>query len=261
MRRCLADPFHLGDEIPTWQAPAIPPRNDDVRSAIAILGDTLRPASSKHIAWCVGTMAHAMGHRKGDALAMALKTEGWLIACGDLPEDLWTEGVKELLQTKTWFPAPAELLAIVGPKFRERRRMLDRAKIMLASVAPVASYKPAVAAPVAETPQQRLASSIEIFTRRGMPARAANAERQLAKIENREPADWARIDAPTARPTEIASPPAAPESPAMHLAMLPGRIRFWRAQGNHAMADKLQTELDGLTRGDDDRYEPEGAVA
>lgn len=131
MRRSLADPYSLGDEIPAWQPPAAIPRPEDVRTAIATLDATLKPAGPKHIAWAVGTMAHAMAMKKGDTLAMALRTEGWVIACGELPEDLWTEGVREVLQTKTYFPAPAEFLAVVGPKWRERQRMRERARWML----------------------------------------------------------------------------------------------------------------------------------
>ena len=37
----------------------------------------------------------------------------------------------ELLSTKTFMPTPGELMAIVGRKFGERRRMLERAQLLL----------------------------------------------------------------------------------------------------------------------------------
>lgn len=129
-----------------------------------------------------------------------MRTEGWLDACGHLPDDLWTAGTLELLKTKTYMPSPAEMIEVVGKRFTERERMLLRARSMLPSTAPKAPATAFVAEPLEHRLRHAIWRGWEAKTGPGhfMAAKmwewGCRAERELAGIEQREPAGWAAIE-------------------------------------------------------------------
>ena len=199
----LADPFSLGDEIPRWQPPEasrVPDRREVV-TAIDALKALLEPAPSGHVGFWVTTMAKSMAMRQGQTADMASRTDGWLLACGELPADLWTEGCKELLRTKTFMPSPGELMGLVERKFGERRRMLKRAEWLI-GVAPDAS-KPKPFVP--DDRKTSLPLLIKSARATGRHVQAVKYETELAALEGRAVADWAT--APIA-----VTPKAAPEA-------------------------------------------------
>lgn len=131
MRRLLADPFALASEIPAWEAPPVPPEAAKIRAARQELERGLQPATSKHMRWCL-TKLSALPSKENQEMTFALFAENFIDACGEYPDDLWTEGTLELLKTKTFRPSPAELVTVLDRKFQERKRMLQRAQMMLA---------------------------------------------------------------------------------------------------------------------------------
>lgn len=207
LRRSLADPFSLGDDLPTWHPPALGSfKPDTVRAGIRELERALQPGSPGHIAWCVGKMSHAMASRKGDATTWAMRMEGWLDACGHFPDDLWNAGTIELLQTKTYFPSPSEMVALIGPKYLERKRMLDRAKSMLTGPAG-APEKPAEK-PL-ESRLERLQHTRSIYVRMKRIVDVERIDREIAKETGQAPASTVR-EVRTVEPTE--RPPFTPEA-------------------------------------------------
>lgn len=242
VRALLADPYSTGDEIPRWEPPARLPDRREVESAVAALRATLERAPSSHIGYWVTTMANTLAMRQGQTQAMASRTDGWLLACGALPADLWTEGCTELLRTKTFMPSPGELMAIVGRKFEERRRMLKRAEWLLASGDP---KKPKPFVP--EPEDVRLRALRDSLKRAGHTDRAAKYEHRLAVLEQRSPAAWSDDVVAAPRLPKEERPPAVPDSAATKLALLPARVAFWRDLGMLDKAEQLERELEERT--------------
>ncbi len=164
------------------------PDRREVQAAVDSLRALLTKAPNGHIGFWVTTMANSMAMRQGQTSTMASRTDGWLLACGELPTDLWTSGCTELLRTKTFMPSPGELMAIVGRKFEERRRMLKRAEWLLGEGDPK-KPKPFVQEPLTV----RLRTIRDAWRRRGDHARAASTERELAVEEGRDVEAWAQV--------------------------------------------------------------------
>ena len=169
------------------------PARRELEGWVATLKAQLEPAPSNHIGFLVTTMANSLAMRNGQTQQAASRTDGWLLACGSLPADLWTEGCTELLRTKTWMPSPGELMALVGRKFEERRRMLQRATSMLSATAD--KPKAPIAAPVPQADRLRklLAEQLNDTTipEEHRVFNAAHTERSLALFERRAMAPWA----------------------------------------------------------------------
>jgi len=239
----LADPFSLGADLAPWVPPTVPPESAALRAARNELERTLQPGSRGHIAWCLGKMAKGMAHRKGDATDWAMRTEAWADACGHFPDDLWSTATLELLQTKTYFPAPAEMVEIVGPKFSERQRMLERIKIMLGGQAQV--EKPKVFTPEPEA--DRLRHLRDSLKRVGKHGRAAHYEARLAKLEGREPEAWSANAADDGGPAaDVERIPPLPMSPTSQASLNRARAEFWRKQGRTELADRIEAEARAL---------------
>ena len=248
-RRLLADSFHLGDEIPAWKPPAVT-RQDapGLRRTIGELERCVVPAPKNHIGYWVTLMAKTLAMRKNETLDMALKTAGWITACGDLPADLWTEGCTEILKSNVFFPAPAELLSRVGGKWGERKRMLERARSLLAAT----GAGPAVVVDEGKpfTPEDRktmLPMLIKSARFTGRHAQAVKYETELAGLLGRPIEAWAT--APTERTTpqeRPAQPKQSPLPPHMQASLKAALADKHRAQGNEAYADRLEREVAAL---------------
>ena len=263
LRRLLADPFSLGSELVEWTPPAVPPETSTLRAARTELERTTQPGSHGHIAWCLGKMAKGMAHRKGDATDWAMRTEAWADACGHFPDDLWSAATLELLQTKTYFPAPAEIVEIVGPKLNERRRMLERVKAMLGGQARLEAPKVFVAEPEAV----RIRTMRDGFRRIGKVWKAAQYETRLADIEGRTVEDWAH-EAPNDEPAAVAekAPSLPPISPSLQATTMMAAARRHRQQGRAAIADRYEHDARTLAphlfeAAGECRDIPEGAAA
>lgn len=216
------------------------PKPTELRAWVSTLEAQLEPASSSHIGFLLNTMANSMAMRNGQTQQMASRTDGWLLACGALPADLWTQGCTELLSTKTFMPTPGELMSIVGRKFGERRRMLERARRMLGDDSDAG--RPKAFEPEPRT--VRLRSMRDSYRKHGFADRAARVEVELAGVEGREPEDWihaAQVEvgnpASDGKPDPI---PTRPPSPEMRAALDAALAQHHRAQGGTAYADKLE---------------------
>ena len=235
----LADPFSLGSELVEWVPPAVPPETSTLRAARQELERTTQPGSAGHIAWCLGKMAKGMASKKADATDWAMRTEAWAEACGHFPDDLWSKATLELLQTKTYFPAPAEMVAIVGATFAERRRMLERVNAMLGGQARIETPKTFTPEPEAA----RLRHLRDSLKRVGRHGRAAMYEGKLAKLEGRPVEAWANDpQADNGPAAEVERMPAMPLSPTLQASLNVARAEFWRKQGRHALADRIETD-------------------
>lgn len=156
----------------------------------------VEPAPDGHVGFWVKTMANTMAMRNGQTQQMASRTDGWLLACGHLPADLWTEGCTELLKSKTFMPSPGELMALVGNTFELRRRMLNRASHLLELAKGPEQPKPASRAIVPKIDQLRKLLREQIddtsIPEDHRQFNAANTERSLALFEKRSMEPWAR---------------------------------------------------------------------
>lgn len=181
MRRLLADPYTAGDDVPAWSPPARLPEARVLTEAVREIERALRPATAAHMRWCVHKL-FVLPTAGSDTTSAALMADNFIDACGHLPDDLWSAGTLELLQTKSFRPTPAELLRTVDRKLAERRRMLGRAKGLLAA-------KPAAAPFVPEPEEVRLKATIDRWKRHEgsflapmLQRSAERAERRLAEL-------------------------------------------------------------------------------
>lgn len=184
VRRALADPFSLGADLVPWEPPAVPPDSATLRAARAELDRTLAPAPDGHVDWCLGKL-FALPTRANTPEGSAYLAEGFLDVAGHYPADLWTWATKEILRTKKFRPAPAELVELIEPKFSERKRMLARVKAMLEPARPALPPKPPVPK---ETGLQRLENLREIYTRRQRPLDVERIDRLIAIAKGEAPA-------------------------------------------------------------------------
>lgn len=185
LRRLLADPFSLSSAVPEWTPPTVLPQASILRAAATELERGLRGASPGHMQWCLNKL-FVLPTRDGSTVNAAFAADNFIDTCGHFPDDLWSVATLELLQSKTFRPAPAEFFAAVKGKFDERRRMLERVMLMLGGKA--------IARPGPFVPDSRevvLRTTLRWARKRGEMEKAARYERELAQLENREPEAWA----------------------------------------------------------------------
>lgn len=193
LRRLLADPFQVGETVPNWVPPTVPPESSKLRTAATELDGGLKAASPGHMQWCINKL-FVLPTRAGTATAAAFQADNFIDACGHFPDDMWSAGTLTILQTSTFRPSPAELFKICSPKFSERQRMLERVKLMLHAASqperPKALAPPRTAQAdrlkriMAEQLAAPVSPEVKLFN-------TANTERALAFAERRPMATWA----------------------------------------------------------------------
>lgn len=151
------------------------PDSSRLRTVKAELERGLKAATPGHMQWCVNKL-FALPTRDGTATTAALQADNYIDVCAKFPDDLWTSGTTELLETRTFRPSPAEMVEIVGPKFRERQRMLDRVNQMLGGGKPAA----ALPAPEPETRLQRMRITRGLYEKHNRPLDVARVDREIA---------------------------------------------------------------------------------
>lgn len=237
----LADPYSLGDVVPAWQPPEVPPETSRLRAAALELELGLQPATPGHMQWCVNKL-FVLPTRDVSTVTAAFAADNFIDACGHFPDDLWSAGTIELLQSKTFRPSPAELVAAIGPKYRERQRMLERVKIMLGGRASEDPNKPFEPEPL----ESRLRQLRDSLRKIGQHGRAAPYERGLAKMENRAPEDWSLASHGVEKRDMAAREPSPPLSPGMQQRTLRSLAKAYRAKGHVTQAERLETEADAI---------------
>jgi hypothetical protein len=219
------------------------PPIDDLRLGISILQAQLQHVDRNHARYCLSKLVVGFNERK-TADESKLLLEVWLEANGDLPDDLWSAGTRELLRAhKFGMPKPVHLREAVEAQFRERNRALRRAQEMLDA----ANDKPKAQGFVPEPRDIRLRGMRDSFRKVGKVRKAAGYERELAEIEGREVEDWARdpqpVPRPSDKPDEVTLPSPSPEAQArLKIAV----AKSWRAQGNETRASSLEREAQTL---------------
>lgn len=266
MRRSLADPFDLftdtgkrGEDVPgtrsEWRLPDKLPEEREIKAAIAELSEKTRDVELGMFKAALKMIAYATRHKDEKAIDWKYRTRVYYLVLKDVPADMWKDLTMQVIRSCGWFPAAAEIDRLVRPYVEQRLRMLERARRILAAVkaratpAAVAPTRPMTADEQRWASGERLRSSIEIFTKRGMPDRAANAERTLAALEQRDVEPWAKAAFKPKTATMVAPPPpVAPlkSSPASEAALKRSLARSHRTNGGSAYADKLDAEADAL---------------
>lgn len=249
-RRLLADPFRMeGESAVDWQRPSM---GDLVRAG---LGTTVGGIDNRRVERLAAEVARgtqatrsellkwlcdklcALPTQNATALNAAIWTDNVMDVCGHYPEDLLQTATLELLKTKTFRPSPAEIVAVIEPRYAERQRMLQRIKSLLA---------PAPEAPKPFEPEPRavrLRSMRDSYRKHGYADRAAKFEIELATVEGREPEDWIHAAAEAGHPMSDGKPdplPTRPPSPEMRAALDVAVAQRHRAQGRAAYADRLE---------------------
>lgn len=205
-RRLLADPFRLeGEREVAWTPPAV--RNPaSVRRVVDELERGLKPTRPIYLKWICDKLS-ALPTQASNGLNAALWADNVIDTCAHYPEDLLQATTLEVLRTKTFRPSPAEIVAIIDPRYCERQRMLERAKALLAPI--VAAEQPFVREPLTV----RLRTMRDSFRKIGNMAKAAKHETELAGLEGRSPEDWARATyADMGNPISAERPPFKPDT-------------------------------------------------
>lgn len=190
-----------------WTVPTGLPGPSELRGILArceqIIQGNVTPAFAKQ---CLAKMLVAFEpNTKLSGDDMRLRAMVWLEACGDLNDGLWAEATAEAIRTLKWMPKPAEFRGLVDARIEEARKAADRLRRMLDAQASIQA-KPFVPEPR----EVRMRALRDSFKRVGMIGKAARYERDIAREEKREPADWARGDIPEAREEKAERPPFVP---------------------------------------------------
>lgn len=256
LKQVLADPFAFGDHPDVqWSVPEKLPPTQDLALGISILEAQLQRVDRKHAAFCIGKILVGFNERK-TADEAKLLLEVWLEACGDLPNDLWSAGVLELLQShKFGMPKPVHLREAVAGRLTDRTTKLRRVRAMLAKAGQgeerfVNGMRVDPAKPFQRDPEDvRDRTLRDSLLRIGKTDRAAAYERSIAVREGREPEDWA-MAAVVHRPSATVEPPvyrAIAPRPDSVAALKRSLARQHRAQGRIAYAEKLEREAAALS--------------
>ena len=260
VERALADALSLdGTDVPWTPEGRELPTVTDLRQSIDIL--TVPPADPKHMAWCLAKLQVAFESHlpKPSAESAKLRMAVWAETNADLGNDLWSEATMHCLQNARYgMPKPPDFRRAVVEKFTARQRRLDRCRRMMALHGDAFDAKRG-AKPTAFQPepeQDRLRASIMRFHACGagsflrpmLQRSAIAAEKRLAELEGRAPADWTR-ESLNSSPGEATKAPdlklpplSAKNQAALHRAV----ARKHREQGREGLAAMLEREADAL---------------
>lgn len=210
-RRLLADPYRLeGEAERPWEPPSVLPDAQRVKRVVDELERGLTPTRPEFLKWICDKLS-ALPTQTASGLNAAIWADNVIDVAREYPEDLLQAACLHLLKTSTFRPSPAEIVSIIDGKFHERRRMLERAKSLLAPKGE--GPKPFEAEPEAvrlRTIIDRAQAHKGSFVSAVLMPAARRAERRLAELENRPVAAWAREEtAPSEMGEKINATPVA----------------------------------------------------
>lgn len=182
----------------------------DIRAALQAINQQCRPCGTD---FAIRQLALLRARTKFRAdvngtVALAAYAD-WL---AQYPADAAAAACEEWARGMVFWPAWADLQRICDRLVSKRLTL----RAALQKALEPAKGEVYLGEPKPETREERLTASINAFLRHGMPARAANAERQFAREQGREPEAWATVDAP---------PPSAPERPPFKPDTSPSGVR------------------------------------
>jgi len=244
----LADTLSLGempspDPMASWSPPAVLPDVARVKAVVTELERGLRPTRPEFLKWICDKLS-ALPSQNANGVNAALWSDNVIDVCDGYPEDLLQSACLEVLKTRTFRPSPAEIMKVIEAKHSERVRMLARAKRLLPE-----APKPAAAAVFVREPQEtRLRTLATSLRKVGQHHRAAQHERELAALENREPESWVNDYIGDRAPgfVKAPDPKLPPVSPSSQAALLRTVARKHREQGREGLAAMLERQADAL---------------
>jgi hypothetical protein len=208
-----------------------------VKRVVEELDRGLKPARPIYLKWICDKLS-ALPTQTSNGLNAALWSDNVIDVCSHYPEDLLQTAALDLLRTKTFRPSPAEIVAVIEPRYLERQRMLERARLLMAPIAKAA--EPFKGEPL----DVRLRSMRDSLVRYGhTDVEAAPIRARAGDLEQREPEEWARNPEPQAAAEARADLPKLPAaSPSAQARLNVALARDWRKRGNTARADALEAE-------------------
>ena len=226
-----------------WQMPAKLPTPGDIREAITRCNRTLEGrVSSAFARQCFAKLVTAFEpNAKPSGDETRLRMAVWLEACGDLNDALWADATSEAIQTMKWMPKPAEFRALVAPQL-DRARMRKYRLEKMAEALKKGENKPFVREPE----DVRIRGMRDSFRKLGNIFKAAGYERDLARMEGRQPEEWATTPmAEAPPPPDALAPPRdpLPESLEAKIGLLKARIKFFGDRGKADYVATLKCEL------------------
>lgn len=190
VERLLADSLSLDHPDVPWKPPATLPAAAELRLALEILDGQDR-TSERHAGFCLAKLVMAFEpNTRLKAEETRLRLAVWLEANGDLGDELWSTATLAAIRSSQWMPKPAEFRKLVQARFDERQRRKQRCRAMLDALGRKSSkqFEP-------EPEPERVRTMRDAFRRIGKIAKAVYYERELAKLEQRAPEQWA-VEAP-----------------------------------------------------------------
>lgn len=156
-----------------------------MRSGLTMLELGLRPSTKAHAAQCIAKLAVAANFQQSKDEAR-MRLEVWWEANGDLPADLWEDATRTLLQTfKFGMPKPADLRGLVQDELQARKYQRSKLREMIERAG--REKQPYVREPY----EVRIRGLRDSWHKVGKIRKAAQYERHLAELEQREPEAWA----------------------------------------------------------------------
>ena len=118
----------------------------------------------------------------------------------NFPLDILRSACDTHARLSKFFPAVAEIVALAEPLLSARQRQQSRVLHLIKIGGQPVAEPPKRLTPEEQAQQRidRLRQTRDTWRNLGRPDRAANAERELAKTEGREPEEWAVFAAPSA---------------------------------------------------------------
>ncbi len=178
----------------TWKPPShtvLPELLEQGRQAIAEL---LKPAGADGVSSVMMPLmltqqipaTEGMGDSNAERFFAAMAGE-YQRHLAEIPLDILKLAADACAKESSFFPQVADFWKHARPKLEERKRQQWRIDRLIEE-----KRKPAKAEPPPQEPlEQRLRASIWLGWKHGRLDLAQRAERELAKLENRAPAEWA----------------------------------------------------------------------
>ena len=175
---------------------------EDLRRALEVARRACRPAGPTDAYAALMPLLSVAARRAEAEIDAKLRRDVYATELGDYPTSGVAEAARRIMRRSPYWPHVSELISEVERVMAPRRqlvRALERA-VAEADAAPKPTGQIKPAAPPSRA--DRLRHVIRAYSDRGEQHRAAGAELELSKLENREPAEWAmRSKAPPLAPS------------------------------------------------------------
>lgn len=176
--------------------PSVIPPRAEIRSALASLRVHMQPVGPQQIRDCLGRLAVTTRHQSASDAEWRGRAAEYARLLGHYPADIWADACDEHARESTWFPTIHELNERMLARLGRRKRAIERLERMLEHETSRSEGR--------EDRGTRLRAIVRVY-QENMGSRstvvamlrrsAVRAEIELAEMEGREPAEWAREEA------------------------------------------------------------------